>query len=294
MKRKTIGIFVISTLLFLICICIIVATPLIWSHIRPQPREKNEILFQGVKYIRDVRQSPRQMVVHIVIIDLKTPGLSFLVTPGEGDEELPLKARTTSEFLSDFDLQLAINGDGFTPWYSNSIFDYYPHSGDPVAPIGFAASRGEIYSQVTDDEPVLYISRANRVQFNRPPGKIYNAISGNQMLVEKGKPLPSPDKELQPRTAIGIDRQERRLIIVVIDGRQPGYSAGASRREVADILIEFGAFSAMNLDGGGSSTLVKQGLFQPVVLNSPIDHGIPKRQRVVGNHFGVYAPPIDQ
>jgi hypothetical protein len=48
----------------------------------------------------------------------------------------------------------------------------------------------------------------------------------------------------------------------------------------------------MNLDGGGSSTLVRQGTGgRPLALNSPIDLQIPGRQRYVGNHLGIYARP---
>jgi hypothetical protein len=78
------------------------------------------MLFQGVEYIRDVRSEPRPLVIHVVIIDLDAPGLRFLVTPGDpnGEYHIP-QARTTSNFLEEFDLQLAINGDFFDPWWSN-------------------------------------------------------------------------------------------------------------------------------------------------------------------------------
>ncbi len=159
-----------------------------WINFRPQPAPVNQELYQGIEYTRQVRSDPRAMVIHIVTVDLRSPEISFLVTPGDADDPLPLKARTTSQFQREFDLQLAINGDGFSPWHSNGFFDYYPHSGDRVAPTGFAASRGEVYSSQTDAEPVLYIARTNRARFNTPIGKVYNAISGNIMLVERGQP----------------------------------------------------------------------------------------------------------
>ncbi len=273
-----------------------------WRFLRPQPTEKDKILFQGIHYQRFVRQSPRPMVIHIVTIDLRQEGISFLVTPGEPESELPLKARTTSRFLEEFGLQLAINGDGFIPWRSNSLLDYYPKAGNSVRPLGFAASKGQIYSQNALDHPVLYIGRNNTARFNSAPGQIFNAISGSPILVLQGKPAvggkdnplnqsdDAPGETSQPRTAIGLDKNNRKLIIVVIDGRQPGYSQGATFSELAGIMVEAGAFTAMNLDGGGSSTLVnaaKNG--GAVILNSPIDQHIPGRERNVGNHLGVYA-----
>jgi hypothetical protein len=261
-----------------------------WVNLHPQPKPINQTLYKGIEYVRQVRQSPRPMVIHIVRVDLQQPGIGFLVTPGEPDQELPLKARTTSQFLKEFRVQLAINGDGFTPWWSDGLFDYYPHSGDRVDPIGFAASLGKAYSDPTDAEPVLYIARTNRARFNTPIGKIHNAISGNLMLVEQGRLASSLDSEPQPRTAIALDKAGKQLIIVVVDGRQPRYSQGATLVELGEIILEQGGYFGMNLDGGGSTTLVKMGANgKPELINSPIEHQIPGRQRPVGNHLGIFA-----
>lgn len=258
-------------------------------NLRPQLAGTNRVLFEGVTYQREVRRRPDPLVVHVVSVDLRQENLSFLVTPGDPQAELPLKARTTSQFLSEFGVQLAINGDGATPWVSRSLLDYYPHSGDPVAPIGFAASQGTVYAGDTDAEPTLYISRTNQARFNTPPGKVYNAISGNQILVERGKPVTGLDETPQPRTAVALDKAGKRLIIIVADGRQPGYSTGVGLAELAEILIAYEAYTAMNLDGGGSSTLVIEGENgKPVRLNTPIDQLIPGRERPVGNHLGIY------
>jgi hypothetical protein len=256
---------------------------------RPQPKPLTQSLFQGVTYQRVVRASPRPMVIHVVKVDLRASGVRLLVTPGDPKSERSLKARTTSRFLDEFGVQLAINGGGFTPWYSHNLLDYYPHSGDPVEPIGLAASQGTLYSEDIEDQPVLYFSRTNQVRFGLPTGKIYNAISGNVMIIQDGQVLPDLEGQTQPRTAIGVDKRGKNLVLVVVDGRQPGYSEGATLEELASILIEHGAFTGMNLDGGGSSTLVIENDGRPTVLNSPINNGIPGRERPVGNHLGIFA-----
>ena len=69
-----------------------------------------------------------------------------------------------------------------------------------------------------------------------------------------------------PRTAIG-QRKDGTVLFVVIDGRQPGYSIGATLRDVQDVLYEKGAYIAANLDGGSSSTLYLNGK----VVNKPAD-----------------------
>lgn len=69
-----------------------------------------------------------------------------------------------------------------------------------------------------------------------------------------------------PRSAVGITR-EGRWILLVVDGRQPRLSVGMTLHELAQYLLSLGCVRALNLDGGGSSTLVVAG----EVKNSPSD-----------------------
>ena len=267
---------------------------LIFTRGRPAPIPAKETLYEGVTYHRIVWYFPHPMIAHVIRIDTKTKGIKFLVTPPDSDSETPLNARTTSQFLDEFGLQIAINGDGFSPWWSRGLADYYPHVGDPVAPLGFAASNGDGYWQGYEleegERPTLYVSRRNAFNFNDRPNKIYNAISGDRMLVLQGKPVSGlDDSELDPRTAIGLNKNGRYVYFIVVDGRQPFYSAGITFADLAQLLIDEGAYSAMSLDGGGSSTMVIEGENgEPVILNSPIDNYIPGRERPVANHFGVF------
>lgn len=189
MRRKNLFTGLILSLTCLIGMVLLIGATWMRLKTRPQPPATNKILFQGITYLREVRLSPRPMVIHVISVNLREPGIAFLVTPGDPGIALPVEARTTTQFLDEFGVQIAVNGDGFTPWYSHSFLNYYPHPGDRVDPIGFAASRGTIYSTETSDEPVLYFAPTNRVRFNSPFSKMYNAISGNMMWVKQGKPL---------------------------------------------------------------------------------------------------------
>jgi hypothetical protein len=84
----------------------------------------------------------------------------------------------------------------------------------------------------------------------------------------------------QPRTAVGYAPDTRRLWMLVVDGRQAPYSVGMSLPELADLLEAFGATEALNLDGGGSSVMVVQGVAQ----NHPSDE---KGERPVVNALAV-------
>lgn len=102
------------------------------------------------------------------------------------------------------------------------------------------------------------------------------AIGGGPLLVHQGRPQriapPSQDSyefssmsEPHPRTALGWN--ERSFFLVQVDGRQPGLSEGMTLEELAKTMIRLGCTEAMNLDGGGSSTLWADG----TVRNSPCD-----------------------
>ena len=268
---------------------------LYWYSHRAQPTPEQRDLFPGILYTREVTQTPVPLVTHLVRVNLETPGLEFLVTPGEHGQKLPLKARTTTQFAQEFGQQIAINADFFYPWHSNGVFDYYPHVGDPVTTEGFAASRGVPYSDEPDKThfPTFYLSKTNRVSFVRPAkGEIYNAISGLWKLLEHGQFTPLTDPKLHPdrdpRCAIGVSSDGKTLILAVFDGRQPHYSEGATVREVAETLQRNGVTDAMLLDGGGSACLVAEerpGEYR--TLNSVIDKRLPGRQRPIANHLGI-------
>jgi hypothetical protein len=70
-----------------------------------------------------------------------------------------------------------------------------------------------------------------------------------------------------PRTGIGYDRAKQTLIVAVVDGYQLGYSRGVRQIEFANLLREFGAHDAMELDGGGSTTMV----LDDTIVNNPSD-----------------------
>ena len=256
------------------------------------PPEVRQKIFNGVTYLRKELQLSRKIVAHVITIDMFTSGIKFLVTP-PGNSNGLLCARKTSQFLSGFNLQIAVNGNGFT--YLDQT-TYPPQTncqngGEPVKVNSLAASRGNVYAQRFDTHPVVYINQANEITFNTPKGNVYNAISGYPMLLEKGARVPGLEsRSVEPRTVIGANQNGRWLYLVVLDGRQPGYSEGATLPEAADFLLSLGAYQAVNMDGGGSSTLViadPKGL--PFVLNMPIEGGITGNEAAIANHLGVFA-----
>lgn len=89
-----------------------------------------------------------------------------------------------------------------------------------------------------------------------------------------------------PRTAAGVSRDGRRMYLVVVDGRS-GRSRGLTLAQLSGLLALVGADDAVNLDGGGSSTLALRGprKGRMVLRNRPSDGG----ERAVANGIGVFS-----
>ncbi len=112
------------------------------------------------------------------------------------------------------------------------------------------------------------------------------AITGNQILLKQREVLAYDNREMHPRTAVGIDRDGKQILLLVVDGRQ-SFSRGYTMVEIARQLRSIGAEDALNLDGGGSSTMVARHTGRLRVLNSPSDG----RQRAVPNGLQVVFHP---
>lgn len=113
---------------------------------------------------------------------------------------------------------------------------------------------------------------------------IAEAVSGRQVLLNDGV-AQSDDTHLEPRTAVGVTKSGKRLFILVGDGRRKEYSNGLSYADMAQIFKSLGAYDALNLDGGGSSSFclsVGDGKFAPI--NRPSDRA---GERFVPNGIAV-------
>jgi phosphodiester glycosidase len=282
--------------LALACAALLAALGWYASRHRPRPGPTSAPLARGVAYTREVLDAPRPLVVHVVSVDLTTPGLRFLVTPGDPARRLPFDARTTSGFVRESGALVAINGDFFDPWHSEAPWDYYPHVGDPVRSLGRACSEGVCYAaSASGKAPSLFLSADGRAAIAASPPEglqPFNAVSGGPLLIEGGAVRSNAGVALHPRTAVALDASGRKLLLAVVDGRQPNYSEGVTLLELAEMLLARGAWVALNLDGGGSSALASRRPSGEVeLLNCPINNRIPYRERPVGNHLAVFAPP---
>lgn len=273
---------------------VVAAAFVLWLKLRAQPEPIQERWYSGVTYERIVMQKPRPVVAHLVKIDLSAPGIDVVVTAGQASTEGDVRAQTTSAFARQHGVQLAINGSYFYPFRSVHPWDYEPHVGDPVRVVGWMAARGAVYGRPGQGLATLYISRSREVSFDAPVGPLWNAISGMGYVVQAGAVADFTVDEFTkvpyPRSLLAVDETGRSLLSLVVDGKQPGYSEGLTLWEAAELLRAHGGWTGIQLDGGGSATLVRQRRADAIEqVNTPANFRVPGWERVVATHIGIFA-----
>jgi hypothetical protein len=126
---------------------------------------------------------------------------------------------------------------------------------------------------------------------------ITDAVSGGPSLVKAGRPIFNAGEALtraqlrghSPRTAVG-QRADGGIVMVVVDGRRPGWSIGITNWELALMMMRHGCTTAFALDSGGSASLA----FDGKLLNRPSDRygERPVGEALVVAYSGVYVPPV--
>lgn len=240
-------------------------------------------LFEGIEHASGQTDSPRLQKVQAIRIDLQEESIEFCTTPSNGSSPGDTNRQTALQFLNSSGAQVAVN----THFYETSAeIEWNANL------IGLSMNQGQIVSEPEDlpnGGKSLLISKNNRARFlkTRPTSDLSNfwtAIEAWPYLLASGNNIGDPYSDIHPRTAIGLSPDRRYLIIITIDGRQPGYSEGTTHYETAEWLKRFGAYNGLNLDGGGSTHLwvsdVDGGKYP---LNSPSEN------RAVGCHLGIYA-----
>jgi hypothetical protein len=250
--------------------------------------------FPGVTYEHRIRKRP-PMHLYIAEVDLTRPGLKIRTSPAGPDPDGPGEWQTTllepTKVAARENLDLVVNGDFFKARNVEETDTFKPHyRADMWAyVVGPAATGGKIWSTSKEPMPCLIVQTARRVSIQMisfPPADAEEAIAGNVLLVENGKPITHEGNQARyPRTVVGLNKQRTRLIILVVDGRKPGVSIGMTFEELAKELVHRGCYMAFNLDGGGSSMLAMR---NPVdgqyrILNSPSTG----HERAVANILGI-------
>ncbi len=213
----------------------------------------------------------RRARVHVLSVDLCHAGVSLRATsPAEGPSTVRTWARRVGAAV-------AINGD---------FFDL-----PGPRPLGPARGDGQDWprreSLYYDAVLAIHADEAPVILRRFPDPHWTDVVATQEIIVADGSPRLSPDvvhsRNRHPRSALGFLRDGRTMLFVLVEGRTPR-SAGATTRELGELMRDLGAWQAVRMDGGGSSTLFVAGRG---VVNDPADG----RERVVANHLGVRIDP---
>ncbi|MFO7169128.1 MAG: phosphodiester glycosidase family protein [Chloroflexota bacterium] len=120
------------------------------------------------------------------------------------------------------------------------------------------------------------------------PAPFAVGLGGKEILLRGGQIADVSDGAPQPRTAVGFSGDGATMFLVTVDGRQRS-STGMTLRELAELLLSIGASDAMNLDGGGSTTLLarRPGEAGAELINRPSSG----RERPIPNGLGLFVAP---
>ncbi|MBV1860753.1 MAG: phosphodiester glycosidase family protein [Nannocystaceae bacterium] len=246
---------------------------------RTPPPPEQRVLAPGIEYQRLVEDGPA--VVHIVRIDLARPDLIPVATPPAEGKGVP--AQRVLDFAVEQGAEVAMNTAFFHPFRSSSPFDYYPRTGDPTEPFGITMTDGVEFGANRFHRGTVYFSE-DEASLDRMEDARW-AVTGRTTLVRNGQPVPGNETTLAPRSAIGFDGTQ--LWFVAVDGRQPGYSEGITLGALGRLLASMQLEWAIEMDGGGSSTLVDTTGPTPRTLNCPIHTRLPCRDRPVAAQVGI-------
>jgi MYXO-CTERM domain-containing protein len=209
--------------------------------------------------------------INVLVVDLCAAGVSVRATKtGE-------RQRTVSAFGTLVGAEAAINGD---------FFSYENYSTNGPAMSGGAAWGGTDHNYVA---PVQFGPNRVALPGHEKTGGVEpwarEVVSGHPTLLVGGAARDNTGDTLctarHPRTAVGFSADKGTLYLAVVDGRATN-RLGMTCAELGALMKDVGAADAVNLDGGGSSTMWLAGTG---VLNYPSDGA----QRVVGNHLAVHA-----
>jgi hypothetical protein len=251
-------------------------------------------IYQGIsEATATIQASAGTAYAYVMQINLDAPGIGFTTTPltagGSAGGSVETTSQTTAQFLQSTGTQVAINANTFNTCCSTTA---------PASETlnGLAISNGQLVSPDSAGTADLLLSATNQASMvaggTANLSGISNAIAGFGFVVQNGKNVASAasgaNTASDPRMLVGLSQNDQYLYLVAVDsGSSDGN--GVTGSEEANLMLDLGVYNAINLDGGGSTSMVVQGANgKPSVLENPFTGS----ERYDGNNLGVYAEPL--
>lgn len=254
---------------------------------------------QGVRFERFALDSGtgEEAIGHLATIDLSNP--CVVLQTSQVNKDGKAKALKNITWAQENSMLLSMNGSFFFPYEEfPRYWDVTPNEWEEVSVLGPTVSTvGTKFPTFTESGGSKWKGTSVWVNAEYEPGvgaelptSAVWGITGREQILTAGN-VTAQESEPYARSIIGIDASTQRMWWFVIDGKQPGYSNGATLEKAAELLAERGATDAVEMDGGGSSIMV---YFNGAIhkrLSRPMQVRIPGRSRVIANHVGLSRGP---
>ncbi len=281
-----------SSILSLFCVIAFLFSPPAcsdpwWSNIT---EEAQTAVADGIQYERLLYKTVTNQPVRAHILSVTGVGENYIFGVLGSFGAL----FTPSDYAQRSDAIAIVNGGFFSERPSRALglvaaharILYLPHNGNYRGTVGFH-SDGVLFDWISKDDLEANRFRSDKEGWN----KCHAALAAGPILIKDStRCLDETSKfnltDRHPRTAIA-SKSGGEVLLVVVDGRQPDWSAGVSLTELTEMFKEMGVCNAMNLDGGGSASMV----INEKLINRPSDYalpGSPGKERAVANVVALF------
>ena len=217
-----------------------------------------------VVYWEEVRQEPRPLHLHFLLADLADPDIEAAVeVTADPDGEGPATAtlRQPLEIARERGFFAAVNANAFMHLLDATEDERKKgwYDGKPVRLFGLAVEDGLPRNPHDERRIPLWFDAKGRARVGSPDAEEtprQAAADWEGPILRDGTVVADESPALHPRTLAGTNSEGSRLLLVVAEGRQTGYSEGLTMREAGALMRERGCDDAVNFDGGGSATML--------------------------------------
>ena len=214
-------------------------------------------------YWTESQSVPRPLKIHYLKAALTASALEVFAIPGDDpDGPGPAESRLTmpTDLFRKYNALAAVNANAFAGLAGDKASGPDWFEGRAVDIHGTVVSGSKVISPIEDNRASFWLDVLQKPHIGTPPplATAAEAVADwFSLLLTDSRIVPdSADRVLHPRTAVGFDDTRSWLLLVVVDGRQPGFSEGVSLYELAQIFQAQGCTQSLNLDGGGSSIML--------------------------------------
>ena len=247
---------------------------------KPVDWARAERVSDGIELVKLSRSEPRLIKAMAMRVDLANKALFFSANgrderwgrpmPYYTNRVIRTRRVTAEEFLMNARTPVEQGGRGLdmVAAFNTALWTPCPEPiPTPYAqPFGLNISDGVVVSSGHDEHVrgIFVIWKSGKMDILPTPlpeskiGDVWIAHSGWDVVLKDGEPrFTKEDKDVHPRTALGLSRDRRWFYVLSVEGRHAGVSIGADYDDLADMMLSLGASDAINMDGGGSTELVR-------------------------------------